>query len=272
MILKEAVAVLAGAGRLRGVGASTARMLAKRGCNLLINTLKNQQQAEELADECRGFGVETQVYMGDLTNASACHEMANLVESKWGRADIIVNSLGYTKGAPYEQLDKLTEEDFAKMYAVNGTAPFLMAQAFQSLLRASGDGCIVNVSSAAGITGKGSSIAYAASKGATNTLTLALSQALSPEVRVNAVCPSFIDSSWWDETFAGREDKYRQLVKSMQRNNLLNRVLTPDDVARTIMGIIDNPCMSGELIRLDSGAHVGQANAREIDASPKPKA
>lgn len=147
---------------------------------------------------------------------------------------------------------------------MNVTAPYLLCRAFHSLLRASGDGVIVNVSSAAGITGKGSSIAYAAAKGAeNNTLTLALAQALSPEVRVNAVYPSFIDSSWWEEKFAGKEDNYKPLVNNMQKSNLLNRVLRPSDVADTILSIVKNPVMTGELIRLDAGAHIGRANPRE---------
>lgn len=263
MLLKNAVAVLAGAGRINGVGASTARLLAKQGCNILINCLKNQQQAKEVVSDCRKEGVEAELFLGDVTKSEICHQMADYAKSKWGRADVLVNCLGATKGASYEKLGQLSEEDFSRLFSVNATAPYLMAQAFQELLRASGDGAIVNVSSAAGITGKGSSIAYAAAKGAENTLTLALAQAFSPEVRVNAVCPSFIDSSWWEETFKGKEDKYRALIKSMQDGNLLGRTLTPKDVAYTILSIIQNPVMTGELIRIDAGAHIGKANFRE---------
>ena len=137
-------------------------------------------------------------------------------------------------------------------------------------MQASGDGALVNVSSAAGISGKGSSIAYAVAKGAENTLTLSLAQALSPEVRVNAVCPSFIDSSWWDEAYQNKQEKYQGLISSMQQSNLLQKVLTPEDVANTILSIIQNPVMTGELIRLDAGMHIGKANKREtiVDQAP----
>ena len=212
MLLKNKLAILTGAGRTNGVGAATAKLLAAEGCNILINCLKNQEQAQSVASECQKFGVEAEVFLGDVSQTEICQSMAALVRDKWGRADVIVNCVGFTKSAPYEKLDKLTAEDFAKIFAINTTAPYLIAQAFQDLLKASGDGVIVNVSSAAGITGKGSSIAYAAAKGGLNTLTLALSQALSPEVRVNAVCPSFIDSSWWEESFVGKEDKYQDLL------------------------------------------------------------
>ena len=262
MIFKGAVAVLSGAGRRNGVGAATARLLAQNGCNILINCLKNKDQALSVVDDCRREGVEAELFVGDVTKSQTCHEMAELVREKWQRTDIVINSLGVTKGASYEKLEQLSEDDFQKMFSVNATAPYLMCQAFQSMLRESGDAAVINVSSAAGITGKGSSIAYAAAKGAENTLTLALAQALSPEVRVNAVCPSFIDSSWWEETFAGKDDKYQSLVKSMQGTNLLRRVLKPQDVAQMIFTVLQNPVMTGELVRLDAGAHVGKANPR----------
>ena len=263
MIYKGAVAILAGAGRKNGVGAATARLLAKKGCNILINCLKNEQQALAVAEDCKKHGVDAEIFIGDASKSETCQKMADIVRKKWQRADILINSLGVTKGAPYEKLDQLTEEDFKIIFSVNATAPYLMCQAFQSMLRSSGDGAVINVSSAAGITGKGSSIAYAAAKGAENTLTLALAQALSPEVRVNAICPSFIDSSWWEENFEGREDKYKNLVNNMKGNNLLGRVLRPTDVAQTILTVLDNPVMTGELVRLDAGSHIGKANPRE---------
>jgi len=262
MFTKGAVAILTGAGRINGVGAATAELLSQKGCNILLNCLKNEQQALSVVDQCKKNGVEAELFLGDATKRDTCSEMASFVKNKWDRVDIIVNCLGATKSAAYEKLDQLNEQDFASLFAVNAIAPYLVAQSFQELLKKSGNGVIVNVSSAAGITGKGSSIAYAAAKGAENTLTLALAQALSPEVRVNAVCPSFIDSSWWEESFKGKEEKYNALVASMKSSNLLNRVLQPIDVANTILSIIQNPVMTGELIRLDAGMHVGKSNPR----------
>lgn len=267
MNLKGAVAVLSGAGRTNGVGAATAELLAQKGCNIVINCLKNESQAQLVVEKCRSYNVTATLFMGDVTKASTCHEMATMVQNEFGRTDILVNSLGFTKAAAYEKLTSLNEDDFAKMFSVNVTAPYLMCQAFQEMLRGSDNGVVINISSVAGMTGKGSSIAYAAAKGGENALTLALAQALSPEVRVNAICPSFIDSSWWEEQFHGNQDKYKQLVKSMSDNNLLGRVLRPIDVAQMIFAIIMNPVMSGELIRLDAGAHIGKANTREVKQS-----
>jgi 3-oxoacyl-[acyl-carrier protein] reductase len=262
MLLKGAVAILTGAGRKNSVGAATAKLLAQQGCNVLINCLKSRQQAELVVADCQQEGVDAELFVGDVSQAEVCQEMSNFVRSKWGRADVLVNCVGATKAAPYEKLEQLTAEDFNRVLSINITAPYLMAQAFQELLRVSGDAVIVNVSSTAGITGKASSIVYAAAKGGENTLTLALAQALSPEVRVNAVCPGFIDSSWWEDAFVGKEDSYKTLLNNMREGNLLRKILKPMDVATTILGVIQNPMMTGELIRLDIGAHIGKGNPR----------
>jgi 3-oxoacyl-[acyl-carrier protein] reductase len=262
MKLKDKVAVITGAGRENGVGAATAKLLAQEGVHVVIHCLKSEEEAKKIVAQCSAFGVSAALFLGDLTKQSVCQALAKHVKEKWGRADIIVNCLGATKPAPYEKLESLTEEDFNHVLAVNVIAPYLVVQAFQSLLRASGDGAIVNISSTAALTGKSSSIAYAAAKGAENSLTLALAQALSPEVRVNAICPAFIDSSWWDKFYKGQDDKYQALVNSVKEGNLLNRVLKPIDVATMILSVIKNPVMTGEIIRLDAGAHVGKANFR----------
>lgn len=261
-MLKNAVAVITGSGRINGIGAATAKLLADQGCHVVINTLKNKEQADSILLECRQKGVKAELFIGDVSDQKICIEMVEFVKSTFGRADILVHCVGSTKSASYEKLNQLNAEDFAKLFSVNATSIYLMAAAFQDLLKASGNGVIVNVTSSAGITGKGSSIAYAASKGAANTLTLALAQVLSPEIRVNAVCPSFVDSSWWEESFKGKEEKYSSLLNTMKENNLLFRVLKPENVASLILAIVQNPGMTGELIRLDAGAHLGKGNAR----------
>jgi 3-oxoacyl-[acyl-carrier protein] reductase len=262
MNLTNKVAVITGAGRLNGVGAATAKLLAAQGVNLVLTCLKSQDQAEKVIRECRNLGVSAELFLGDLTQEKMCRDLFLFTQEKFGRVDIIVNCIGATKSAPYENLEKLNSEDFARLFSVNVTAVYLIAQVFQGLLKASGDGILINISSAAGMTGRGSSMAYAAAKGAENTLTLALAQALAPEVRVNAICPSFIDSSWWEEAFMGREEKYQGLIKTMKENNVLGRVLKPIDVAYTVLSMIQNPCMTGELIRLDAGAHLGRLNPK----------
>lgn len=261
MDIKGQVAVITGAGRQGGVGAATAKRLAATGCRLILNCLNSQDEIQQVAADCRHHGVDVLIHIGDLTNESVCQELAQLTQEKFGKADIVVNCLGFSKSIPTERVDLVTTELFEKTLQVNTIAPFLIAKAFHQLLKESGQGVLVNVSSTAGLTGKSSSLPYAVAKGALNTLTLALAQAFSPEIRVNAVCPSFIDSSWWRDKFAD-QTKYENLKQGISDSNLLGRVLEPKDVAAVIISIIENPSMTGELIKLDAGAHIGKANPR----------
>lgn len=256
MVLNGSVAVLTGAGRINGIGAAIAELLADNGCNVLLNCIKNDKQAQQVIDTCREKQVEAEIFMADMTNPISCQEMAKFVDEKWGRADILINSLGVTKSVPYEKIDELTQDDFQKIFSVNVYAPFFVTQAFKNLLLKSKDAVVINISSAAGLTGKGSSIPYAAAKGAENTLTLALAQALSPVVRVNAICPSFVDSSWWEEAFSTKKDKYESFLEGMKEKNLLKKIIKPKDIAALALSIINNPMMTGELIRVDAGAHI----------------
>lgn len=256
MSLKGNIAILIGAGRINGVGAATALLLAEEGCNILINCHKNELQATQIVNDCRKLGVEAELFMADASKSSSCKEMAQYVQQKWGKANILVNCIGMTKIVPYDRLDQLTEDDFAKIFSVNVTAPYLAVQAFEKMLKNSGNTSVVNVSSISAMNGYGSSIAYCASKGALNTLTLSLAQALAPNVRVNAVCPGFIDSSWWEESTAKDTEKYNSLVKSVKERSLLNQIIKPSDVADVIVNIIKSSRMTGELIRLDSGSHL----------------
>lgn len=262
MLLKGMVSVLTGSGRINSIGAATARLLARNGSHVVINCLNSKEQAEKVVSECSSYGVSSELFVGDITNTETCKSLATFVKDKFGRVDTIVNCVGATKPASYENLELLNAADFMKLFSVNVIGPYLMAQAFQSMLRESKIASIVNVSSTAALTGISSSIAYATSKGAENSLTLALAQALSPEVRVNAVCPSFVDSSWWETPFKDKKDKYEALVESMKEKNLLKRVIKPEDVALTILSVIQNPVMTGEIIRLDAGAHIGKSNSR----------
>jgi 3-oxoacyl-[acyl-carrier protein] reductase len=259
--MKGQVAVITGAGRVGGVGSAVAKQLAQRGCHLVLNCLNSHDEIKQVAAECNQYSVDVITYVGDLTQESSCQALAEMTQAKFGKANIVVNCLGFSKAIPTERLDLITPELFEKTFQVNTLAPFFVAKAFQQLLKESGNGVLINVSSTAGFTGKSSSLPYAVAKGALNTLTLALAQAFSPEIRVNAVCPSFIDSSWWRDKFSDQA-KYESLKQTMRDNNLLRRVLEPNDVARVIISVIDNPAMTGELIKIDAGTHIGKANPR----------
>ncbi|HUN94649.1 MAG TPA: SDR family oxidoreductase, partial [Bradyrhizobium sp.] len=188
-------------GSASGLGAATAAMLAKDGARIVINYSSSQKEAEETADLCRSAGGDVVVVQGDVSRDEDCRKLAAAAED-WGRLDILINNAGVTKHVPHGDLDGLSSEDFQRLFGVNTIGPFQMVRATRPLLEAAAKesgraSSVVNVSSVAGISGIGSSVAYAASKGALNTMTLSLSRALAPLIRVNTVCPGYIDTPWF---------------------------------------------------------------------------
>src|SRR5580704_16785686 len=188
-------------GSASGLGAATAAILAKGGARIVINYSSSQKEAEATADLCRTAGADVVVVQGDVPRDEDCRKIVAAAEP-WGRLDALITNAGITKHVAHDKLDGLSAEDFQRLFAVNTIGPYQMVRASRSLLetaaKASGRAsAVVNVSSVAGISGVGSSIAYAASKGALNTMTFSLARALAPLIRVNAVCPGYIATGWF---------------------------------------------------------------------------
>ena len=167
----------------------------------MINYSSSAKEAEATADLCRAAGAEVVVVQGDVSRDEDCKKIV-AAAAPWGRIDALINNAGITKHVPHADLDGLSAEDFQRLFGVNTIGPFQMVRAARSLLeagaKASGRASsVVNISSVAGISGVGSSIAYAASKGALNTITYSLARALAPLIRVNTVCPGYIDTPWF---------------------------------------------------------------------------
>jgi NAD(P)-dependent dehydrogenase (short-subunit alcohol dehydrogenase family) len=248
-------------GSASGLGAATALILAAGGARLVINYSSSQKEAEATAEACRKAGTaEVLVAQGDVSRDEDCRKIVAAAES-WGRLDVLVNNAGTTKHVAHGDLDGLSSEDFQRLYGVNTIGPFQMVRAARSLLeagaKASGrPSAVVNVSSVAGISGVGSSIAYAASKGALNTMTLSLARALAPVIRVNTVCPGYIDTPWFTK---GRgEAGAKQVRDSVVAKVPLKVASTAEDIAQLVC-FLASPAssnMTGEVVRMDAGMHL----------------
>jgi NAD(P)-dependent dehydrogenase (short-subunit alcohol dehydrogenase family) len=244
-------------GSASGLGAATAAILAKGGARIVINYSSSQKEAEQTADLCRSAGGEVVVVQGDVSRDEDCRKIA-AAAAPWGRLDALVNNAGITKHMPHDNLDGLSAEDFQRLFGVNTIGPFQMVRATRTLLeagaKASGRASsVVNVSSVAGISGIGSSVAYAASKGALNSITLSLARALAPLIRVNAVCPGYIDTPWFTK---GRGVEAAAKVREAVVAKVpLKRASTAEDVAGLVcfLATPQSSNMTGEVVRIDAG-------------------
>jgi 3-oxoacyl-[acyl-carrier protein] reductase len=249
-------------GSASGLGAATAAILAKGGGKIVVNYSNSKKEAEESADLCRKAGAEVLVVQGDVSRDEDCKKIA-AAAGAWGKLDILVNNAGTTKHVPHDNLDGLSAEDFQRIYAVNTIGPFQMIRAARALLEAGAkaagrSSAVVNISSVAGISGGGSSVAYAASKGALNTMTQSLARALAPLIRVNTVCPGYIDTPWFTK---GRGEAGAKQVRDMVIARVpLKSASSADDIAQLVcfLALPQSGQMTGEFVRMDAGMHLIQ--------------
>ena len=244
-------------GSSSGIGAATVRLYAERGWHVVINYSRDAAPAEAVAAECRALGArlgaEVLVQQANVAEDADCRALAAAVDARWGRCDVLVNNAGTTKFVHARQLDGLDAADFQRIYAVNVVGAFQMARALEPLLKRHPPTAIVNMSSIASLTGMGSSIAYAASKGALNTLTMALARALGPAIRVNAVCPGLVETPWLQNGMGA--ERYAASVAGYKARAALADIIQPEDVARAAWYLgVDATKTSGEMLSVDAGA------------------
>lgn len=243
-------------GSATGVGAAAAKMLASKGCNVVINYTKSEQEARDTEAECRAHGVETLLVQADVSKDEDCRRMAAAAFDRWGRIDGLINNAGATKFVPHADLEGLDADDFHWIYGVNVIGPFQMTRAVAPHMKSGGQGSIVNISSVAGVMGVGSSIAYSASKGALNTMTLSLARALGPEIRVNTICPGFISGRWLRGGMG--DDAYEAAIIRQETTTPLRKAGSPEDMAQAAVWFIEGAdLITGEILMVDAGSHLG---------------
>ncbi|MDB5408247.1 MAG: short-chain dehydrogenase [Rhodospirillales bacterium] len=231
-----------------GIGAAAVRMLADAGASVVVGYNNGLDRARALIEQLPGANHLVQRIV--LEDAATVRAAAAAIGDRYGRADILVNSAGFTRPIPHADLDALDDDFMDRMLIANVRGPFSMIRALTPLLRASGDGVIVNVSSVSGFTGSGSNIAYCAAKGALDTMSLALARALGPEIRVLCVSPAAVATDF----VAGRD---RAALEKQAQAVPLKRVVEPEDVARAIIACITHlTAATGTTIVVDAGRHL----------------
>jgi NAD(P)-dependent dehydrogenase (short-subunit alcohol dehydrogenase family) len=245
MVCRGKTALVTGASR--GIGRATALALAKAGAQVLVHYSQGRQEAEIVAEDIRLAGGRAETIGADLSTPDGPHRLAARVREIVGdRLDIVVANAGVAKATPIEET---TVEDFDRLFAVNVRAPFFLVQQLLPILQEGST--VVLVSSLAARTSVGTLSAYAATKGAIDTLVKHFAAALGPRgIRVNAVAPGVVqtDMSSFTKTDAGRD--FTLGIQS------LKRLAEPDDIGDVIAFLASDQArwVTGDTIHVDGGS------------------
>lgn len=235
-------------GGSNGIGAATARLFADKGAQVVVGYHRGEKRAEALVTELSGGG--HRAVQISLEDSATIDRATRHIREAYGRADILVNSAGFTRIVPAADLDGLSDEIMDAILTANVRGTFAVIRAMAPLLRESGDGVIVNVSSIAAFTSIGSSIAYCAAKAALDSMTMTLGRALGPQIRVLSVSPGPVATDF----VPGRD---RSALEKMAERTPLKAVVEPEDVAAAILACVTHLRKStGTKIIVDGGMHL----------------
>lgn len=232
-------------GATGGIGSAICQHFASAGAKVVVTYRSHEEKASELAASLKGTGHV--VARAVVDESASLNSLAKMVEAHYGKLDILVNNAGFTKPIPHHDLDSLSDELFDSIFQTNVRGAFATVRAMKSLLEASRDGLIVNISSIAARTAVGSNIAYCASKAALDNLTKSLARALAPNIRVVSVSPG-----WVMGDYAARMPP--EVLETQRSLTPLNRLAKADDVAQAIIAVASSLTFStGCIIPVDGG-------------------
>lgn len=266
--LKDKVAVVTGAGRMRSIGRSIARELARAGCHIVLtgtgrdpsNYPEDEQQAgwrdiESVAEEVAALNRETLTLVNDVSDPESVDQLVEATLKRFGRIDFVINNAGAARGSDRVPVVDLAIEDWHKVMNVNLNGTFYMSRAFgRALLNQNEGGAIINISSIAGKALPPNTAAYAASKSAIQALSASMAREMGQHnIRVNAICPGVIDTYRMDDL--GRDAAWQQMLRAIP----LGRAGTGEDIANMVVFMCSEQgqWITGQAYNVDGG-HVVQ--------------
>lgn len=245
-------------GAASGIGAATARRFARAGWSVALGNFNHttREAAQAVAASCRAEGVEAIVLDIDVGDDQQCRAAVAALAERWQRLDALVNCAGTTRFVPHADLEALDGLEFERVYRVNLIGLYQMTRAAIPLLRSSaalgGNPSVTHISSLAGLNGTGSSIAYAASKGAVNTLALSLARTLAPQIRVNAIAPGMVDEGLLLHVMDPQA--YGKVIDKMTASAPLRRISQPAEIADLAWFLATQaPAITGQVIAAENG-------------------
>jgi 3-oxoacyl-[acyl-carrier protein] reductase len=245
MDLRGAVSLVTGGNG--GLGRRICHSLAAAGSHVAVVCRSSGEDAEIVAAELRKNDVQAEVFLADVTVREQIIDLYERVLASFGRIDVLVNNAAYNEAVPFQDLDGLTPELWEKILHANTTGPFLCMREIAPIMKRQGNGRIVNISSVAGFTPTGSSIAYAVSKSGLNHLTRCFAVALAPEVLVNCVAPGLMEGTRM--TTRLREEQVRAALTGAA----LKRAADRDDVADQVVTFARTDSTTGQTLVIDAG-------------------
>jgi 3-oxoacyl-[acyl-carrier protein] reductase len=246
MDLSGAVALVTGGNG--GLGQRICHALAKEGAHIAVVYAQSRDQAEAVARELTSsYQINAAAFACDITDGVAVEALVGDVTKRFGRLDILINDAAYNKSIPFTDLDNLTQEVWDKIMDVNLTGPMRMIKAVAPVMKAQGQGRIVNIASVAGLTPTGSSIAYAVSKAGLIHLTRCMAVGLAPETLVNCVAPGLLEGT------RATSNLLPEMITRNAAGSLLKKAADKDDCADMVVTMCRTETMTGQTIVIDAG-------------------
>jgi 3-oxoacyl-[acyl-carrier protein] reductase len=230
-----------------GLGRRICRALADAGSNVAVVCRTSREDAEGVAQELRQLDVQAEVFLADVTIPEQIDELYRKVLDRFGRIDVLVNNAAYNLSVAFNDLEGLTPEIWETILHANATGPFHCMRQIAPIMKRQGSGRIINISSVAGFTPTGSSIAYAVSKSALNHLTRCMAVALGPEVTVNCVAPGLMEGTRMTTRLAPTQ------VQNALSSAVLGKAADRDDVADQVVTFARSDTTTGQTMVIDAG-------------------
>ena len=229
------------------IGSAIAKRLGQSGSTVVITYVGAEDLASQTVDEIKAEGGKASALRLDQRDPNEIEAIISQISQDQGRLDILVNNAAWNIGIPFPNLEELTAEIWDRVLETNLRAPFLLARAAASLLKADGGGHIVNISSAGGISPGSSSIAYSSSKAGLNHLTRCLAVAMSPDVAVNCVAPGLVENT----RMANRLPD--TVSNAARKQAILGKVGQTEDIAEQVLTFVTSTSVTGQTIVIDGG-------------------
>ena len=244
--MSDRVALITGS--TSGIGAATARRLARDGYKVALHSRSSADTGKRMVDELAGASY----HQADLADDRTIRDLIAAVLKRHGRLDVLVNNAGESIRIPHADLKAATPAVWRRMLDVNLIAPFVLVTEAEPALRKSAEGgrpaCIVNIGTHAGTRPKGASIPYATAKAGLHHVTRLLAIALGPAIRVNCVAPGLV------ETPMGAN--WPEAAELWKTRSPMRRPAKPEDIADLVAALVANDYVTGEIVIADGGLNL----------------